>query len=89
MINLTLRPVYYRRLIAEPGYEPDQSEQERTQIEEDLREKKGWFHGWTQISEKDPHSENYLIAKYGIIEKEDGQLETFPHEYFRFISKPE
>ena len=89
MVNLDLRQVFYRRLLAHPGYDPDETEAERERIEDDLKEKKGWFHGWTQVSEKDAHSENYLIQLYGVIEKEDGKLETFPHEYFRFTSTPE
>lgn len=80
------RPVLYRRLLTHPGFDPDETDDEKVRIENDLKEKKGWFHGWTQVSVKDIFSENYLIQLQGIIEKEDGKLETFPHEYFRFIT---
>ena len=71
-----------------PGFDPDETDNEKAQTEDALQEKKGWFHGWTQISVEDVNSGNYLIQLNGIIEKEDGQLEMFPYEYFRFISAP-
>ncbi len=88
MQNLNLRPVFYKRLLKNPGRNPYETEKERLKIEEDLKERKGWFHGWTQVSFQDQNSDNYLVQLYGLIEKEDGTLETFPHEYFRFTSNP-
>lgn len=86
MSNSNLRPVFYCRLSVHPGFNPNESEEERKSIEDDMSYKKGWFHGWTQVAEKDSQSDNYLVSLYGIIEKEDGKLETFPHEYFYFLN---
>ncbi len=86
MSDSNLRPVFYRRLLVSPGSVSDESEEERKRLEDALSFKKGWFHGWTQVAEKDSHSDNYLVSLYGIIEKEDGKLETFPHEYFYFLN---
>ena len=71
-----------------PGFDPDETDNESAQIEDALQEKNGWFHGWTQVSVEDGNSGNYLIQLYGFIEKEDGKLETFSHESFRFIQAP-
>lgn len=72
-----------------PGFDPDETDNESAQIEDDLSEKNGWFHGWTQMGEKDPQSDNYLVTLYGVIEREDGILETFPYNYFRFVDQPQ
>lgn len=52
-----------------------------------VEEKRGWFHCWTYVSEKDSQSGLYLTVAEAVIETEDGKLVSVPFRYVTFDEK--
>lgn len=77
------RKVKYR-LSDIPDFDPDMSDNERRENENLYHEKDGWWHAWTEVSEFDNKSDKILIATYGVIETQDGNLLELPIKWFRF-----
>ena len=80
---MSLRKVKYR-LCDKVGVEWDEHEEEKHEIENLCKEKDGWFHTWTQVSEQDSQSESVLIKAYGVIETENHELLELPIRWFKF-----
>lgn len=82
------RKVMYR-LCDQMGYDPIKSQEEKEEDLELYKEKEGWFHVWTQVSEKDSESDYMLVKAYGVIETSEGKLLEIPTRWFRFIDSDE
>lgn len=70
------------------GFDPDETEQEREENEEQMKEREGHFHCWTEDEIISPESGNYIVKKVAIIEDvATGEMHEVPHENFKFINK--
>lgn len=78
------RKVKYR-LSDRPSFDPDTSDNERQKSEDLYKEKNGWWHTWTEVSEFDNKSDRVLIVAHGVIETQEGELIELPVKWFRFI----
>lgn len=85
--NKRRKVLYYESPVT--GYNPFITHEERLKQNELERGKTGWFHTWTQESERDSKSDAILIVSNGIIETEDGALITLPHNLFKFVQGDE
>ena len=70
------------------GFDPDETEQEREENEEQMKEREGNYHCWTEDEIISPESGNYIVKKVAIIEDvATGEMHEIPHENFKFINK--
>lgn len=51
-----------------PDFDPDMTEKEEREIEELTRERKGYFHCWTEESERSPQTGEVYNKKLALIE---------------------
>jgi len=69
-------------------FNPDETEQEREELEGQMKEREGYFHCWTEDEIISPESGNYIVKKVAIIEDvATGEMHEIPHENFKFIKK--
>ncbi len=67
-----------------PGFVPDRPADEERQIMEQMAEKEGWFHGWTEIPSINPQTQLPYIERNGVIEDSAGRLHAVPFYAFCF-----
>jgi len=88
MEKQTLRKVRYRLLLCYPGYSPDRTEMEEAEIQTQLEEQNGWFHGWTEVPELSPNSGCEIIVKKALVETETGEILVLSPSLVKFIDIP-
>ena len=68
------------------GFIPDLSEKDDKEIEENTREREGYFHCWTPALKHSPELNKEIPCMMAIIEEADtSELYEFPIENFRFV----
>ncbi len=80
-----LRKVIFRKQLKD-GYLYGLSEEEKKEIEDNTREREGYFHCWTPALKHSPELNTEIPCMMAIIEEADtSELYEFPIENFRFV----
>ncbi len=80
-----LRKVIFWKLLKD-GFDPDLSEEDEKVIEDNTREREGYFHCWTPALKHSPEFGKKIPCMMAIIEEADtSELYEFPIENFRFV----
>lgn len=68
-----------------PGFEPDRTEKEEREVEELIRERKGYFHCWTEEETTNPQTGAVYNKKIALVEDATtGKVHKVEYDLIKF-----